>query len=392
MGELPEGWEWKTLGDAADIIMGQSPSGTSYNENGDGTPFLQGNAEFGDTFPKHKKFTTEPSKIAPNGSVLISVRAPVGDTNVADLNYCIGRGLAAISLKNGDNKYLLYLLRSMLPMIEAKGTGSTFKAISKSIINEIEIPLPPLPIQRQIVAVLEQAEAVKRQRQEADALTGALLQSVFYEMFGEPETNERGWERKTLADVCVKFEHGLYVPKERYVENNGVEMIHMADAFYGEVKPGSLRQISATEKESKKYQLCENDLLIARRSLTFDGAAKACKLPKKIGKLLFESSLIRIRPDVNCIDPEYLYQYLNNETIRRKYVYPFVTSSTISGINQENLKKVTVLLPPLALQQEFARVVQEVERLRGKQVESGKEIEGLCGGLMQRAFKGELVG
>jgi type I restriction enzyme S subunit len=389
--KLPEGWEWNRLEESADINMGQSPSGTSYNENGEGTPFLQGNAEFGDTFPKHKKFTTEPSKIASKGSVLISVRAPVGDTNIADLNYCIGRGLASISLKNGDNKYLLYLLRSLKPMIESKSTGSTFKAISKSILNEMEIPLPPLPVQRQIVSVLEKAETLYWHRQKADALTEALLQSVFYDVFGDPVRNESKWVKKTLADICIKFEHGLYVPKERYVENNGIEMIHMSDAFYGEVKPGNLKQISATDKESEKYQLLENDLLVARRSLNFEGAAKPCKLPKKFGKLLFESSLIRIRPDEGCVDSEYLYQYLSNQTTRRKYVFPFVTSSTISGINQENLKKITVLLPPLALQHQFANIVAQVETVREKQKASGKEIKGLFEGLMQGAFSGELV-
>jgi type I restriction enzyme S subunit len=132
-------------------------------------------------------------------------------------------------------------------------------------------------------------------------------------------------------------------------------------------------------------------LLVARRSLTFEGAAKPCKLPKKFGKLLFESSLIRVRPDETWIDPEYLYQYLNNQTIRRKYVFPFVTSSTISGINQENLKKITVLLPPLALQHQFARVVEEVERIHERQGESKREIEGLFAGLMAGAFSGELV-
>ena len=191
-----------------------------------------------------------------------------------------------------------------------------------------------------------------------------------------------GWEWKRLGNVCIKFEHGLYVPKERYVEENGVEMIHMSDAFYGEVITGNLRQISATEKESKKYQLHENDLLVARRSLTFEGAAKTCKLPKSFGKLLFESSLIRIRPDLRCILPSYLYQYLNNQVVRRKFVFPFVTSSTISGINQENLKKICVLLPPLPVQRQIVAVLEQAEALKRQR----QEADALTGALLQSVF------
>jgi type I restriction enzyme, S subunit len=301
--------------------------------------------------------------------------------------------LRSLDERKLDRSYLQIFINSRLfkNQIDKLITGSAQPNFGSSHLKQVKLLLPTLFIQRQIVALLNQAEVVKRRRQEADALSGVLLQSVFYEMFGDPVQNEMGWERKTLADVCVKFEHGLYVPKERYVEDNGIEMIHMADAFYGEVKPGNLRQISATDKESKKYQLLENDLLVARRSLTFEGAAKACKLPKKFGKLLFESSLIRVRPDETCIDPEYLYQYLNNQTVRRKYVFPFVTSSTISGINQENLKKITILLPPLAFQQQFTRVVQEVERIREQQTESKREINMLFDGLVTGVFNGSFT-
>src|SRR5512145_2270842 len=106
--KLPEGWEWKKLDEVSDVIMGQSPPGDTYNETGNGMPFLQGKAEFTHYCPKHVKYTTNPSKVAPEGSILISVRAPVGDVNIANLDYCIGRGLASISLKDGDNKFLFY--------------------------------------------------------------------------------------------------------------------------------------------------------------------------------------------------------------------------------------------------------------------------------------------
>lgn len=349
--------------------MGQSPSGTSYNENGEGTPFLQGNAEFGDIFPKHKKFTTEPSKIAAKGSVLISVRAPVGDTNIADLNYCIGRGLASISLKNGDNKYLLYLFRLMKPMIEAKGTGSTFKAISKSILNEIEIPVPPLPVQRQIVAMLEQAEALKRQRQEADALTEALLQSVFYEMFGDPGRNEKGWPVKKFGDITINFDE-----KRIPIKKSEREITNRLYPYYG--ASGIIDYVDDFIFDGDFLLIGEDGANLLARSTPIAFRAS--------GKIWVNNHAHILQSGKETCDV-YLEFFINSIDLEK-----YVTGSAQPKLTQKSLNGIEVPLPPLALQQQFARVVEEVERVRQHQAESGKEIGELCEGLIQRAFSGEL--
>jgi len=382
---LPEGWEWKRLEEAADINMGQSPSGTSYNENGEGTPFLQGNAEFGDTFPKHKKFTTEPSKIASKGSVLISIRAPVGDTNIANLNYCIGRGLASISLKNGDNKYLLYLLRSMKPMIEAKGTGSTFKAISKSILNDIEIPLPPLSVQRQIVGMLEQAEAVKRKRQEADALAGTLLQSLFLEMFGDPLRNEKGWEKGKISDITVFHKQGLYTDVN--YADGGIRLIRITDITEdGHLNYSSMPFLSINNKLAEQFKVEQGDFLFARSGVSIG----RCAIVESNIPCLFGSFIIKFQFNPKKIDNKF-FLHLIRMPSNQYQLTKFTHGSANPNVNADNIKNLEIYIPPLALQQQFARIVESVERIRERQVASGRQIEGLCEGLMQRAFAGELT-
>lgn len=158
IGMVPEGWDVVRLGDVTDLIMGQSPPGSTYNKKGNGIPFLQGKAEFGDMHPRHIKFTTDPKKIAPPHSILMSVRAPVGDVNIADIEYCIGRGLGSISLINGDNQYLFYNLTFIKPSIKKEGTGSTFKAINKSKLEDVQVPFPPLPEQRRIADMLSSVD------------------------------------------------------------------------------------------------------------------------------------------------------------------------------------------------------------------------------------------
>lgn len=129
------------LSDVANITMGQSPSGKSYNEDGNGTVFYQGRGEFGWRFPTQRLFTTEPKRMAAEGDVLMSVRAPVGDLNVAYEDCCIGRGLAAIHSQYPS--YCLYLMRSLGKKLDAyNGEGTVFGSINGKALNGLEIGLP----------------------------------------------------------------------------------------------------------------------------------------------------------------------------------------------------------------------------------------------------------
>lgn len=149
------GWAETELSQVAEIVMGQSPPSSTYNEKGIGLPFFQGKAEFTELHPIVSKWCSQPNKIAEANDILLSVRAPVGATNIANQRCCIGRGLAAIRYPD-CNKYVFYFLRLIEKELDKKGTGTTFKAISGSILKSEIIPLPPLPEQRAIVSKIEQ--------------------------------------------------------------------------------------------------------------------------------------------------------------------------------------------------------------------------------------------
>lgn len=131
------------LSDIAEITMGQSPAGTSYNEDGNGTVFYQGRGEFGWRYPTQRLFTTEPKRMAKSGDVLMSVRAPVGDLNVAYEDCCIGRGLAAINCDYPS--YCLYLMRSLGRKLDSyNGEGTVFGSINGKALKGLEIALPEI--------------------------------------------------------------------------------------------------------------------------------------------------------------------------------------------------------------------------------------------------------
>lgn len=143
-----------TLSDIAVITMGQSPSGSSYNEDGVGEVFYQGRAEFGFRFPKRRLFTTEPKRMAETGDVLLSVRAPVGDLNVAYERCCIGRGLGAIHSKTGHSSFVLYTMFALRSQLDVfNGEGTVFGSINRDALNAIPIDIPP-------VTEIDQFEAV----------------------------------------------------------------------------------------------------------------------------------------------------------------------------------------------------------------------------------------
>lgn len=381
-------WPMASLPDVADIIMGQSPPGDTYNDTGNGLPFFQGKTEFGEVSPTAKKWCNEPKRTAEAGDILMSVRAPVGPTNLANIRCCIGRGLAAIRAKSEvlDPGYLRFALRHAEPKLASMGKGSTFAAIGRAELASTSFHLPPLPEQRRIVDLLSRAEGIVRLRREAEKKAAELIPALFYDMFGDPAANPKGWPVVLLPDVLSRpFKNGLYLPKESY-SADGFEMVHMSDAFYGEVKRGGLRRVLASKKQLDDYGLTKTDLLVARRSLTFDGAAKICGIPDSGDPLLFESSFIRLAPDSAKVRTAFLLNYLNNPSTRQAHVLGRISGITISGINQAAMNQIPVLLPPLHLQDSFVSRVAEVRSIQSQQSTATAKAQATFDALLARCF------
>ena len=356
-------WKRLKLGDICEIIMGQSPSGSSYNSDDKGIPFFQGKAEFGIRFPTVKKWTTEPSKISKNKDILISVRAPVGTVNINNIECCIGRGLCAIrpDNKKADNLYVFHFLKKSQKKIESLGTGSTFKAINKKQLEQLEILLPPLPLQKQIVSILEKAENLKQKRNETNKETQKVIQSLFYEMFGNPVKNEKGWDVKKWSEV-LKIINGR---NQKKVEDpNGKYPIYGSGGIMG---------------YANDYLIPENSIIVGRKG----SINKPIKVKTKFWNV---DTAFGIVPNKDKLNYDYLFVYCTLFNFER-----LNTSTTLPSLTKVNLLHIDMPIPPLPLQEEFAKKVQLIESIQSKQHSSTKEISTLFDALMSKAFKGELT-
>ncbi len=130
------------LGDIAEITMGQSPKSQYYNSDGVGMPFLQGNRTFGDKYPTFDTWTSMTTKVAKAGDVIMSVRAPVGDLNITPIDFCLGRGVCSIRMKNGNQEFLYYLLKYYVPQLVNKESGTVFGSVNRNDIFGLEIDIP----------------------------------------------------------------------------------------------------------------------------------------------------------------------------------------------------------------------------------------------------------
>lgn len=171
--DIPKGWEVKKLSEIANITMGQSPDGASYNEKAEGTIFFQGSTDFNWRFPTIRQYTTQPSRFAKKGDILLSVRAPVGDMNIAPFDCCIGRGVASLNSKTGSDGFLFYVMKYFEKVFNRRNSeGTTFGSITKDDLHTLQVVVPSDEILAKFDAiVLNQSNLIFAKSDENNQLT-----------------------------------------------------------------------------------------------------------------------------------------------------------------------------------------------------------------------------
>jgi type I restriction enzyme S subunit len=377
------------LVDVCDVIAGQSPPSSTYNQEGNGTPFFQGKADFGETYPTVRYWCDSPKKMSEPDDILFSVRAPVGPTNINNINACIGRGLAAIRCREIERNYLLHYLRGNEEKISSLGSGSTFKAITIGTLKDLKIPLPPLDQQKKIASILDAADAYRQKTKALIEKYDELTQSLFLDMFGDPVSNPREWEFKKFQDFTIKYNQGVNTTTEeiKYSDEGTFPIIRAGEVGKGSLKFDSVVWVDK-ENESKMKNSCKpikGDVLYANIGANL-GTACLVETSRSFG-IAWNVFRIQLKEKINR--KFFVYQ-LNCEWIKR-IVWSKVKTATVPFISGKQISSIDFINPPIELQNQFADRVQAIEQQKAQANASLAQAEDLFNSLLQRAFKGELT-
>ena len=292
----------KKLKDQCYIVMGQSPSSKYYNQCNNGIPFLQGRKTFGDKYPKIDTWTTKPLKIGIKNSVLMSVRAPVGDVNIASFDICIGRGLASIKMKNNNNQYLYYLLKNNIENIKRKSSGTVFEAISRSDLENLVLNFNSEEEQLKIEKILDN---IDKKIELNNKLNNNLL-NLIKNMYLKMQENMSEFENVKLKDIAN-------ISSGKRPKNKGNE--------YNIPLIGASGIMSYTEDYNS-----DTDILVIGRVGTLG------VVQRYFDKIWLSDNTLTIKTKFSNVLENYL-KYVDYQSLNRGSTQPLITQTDISNLD-----------------------------------------------------------
>jgi type I restriction enzyme, S subunit len=399
------------LSNIAIVIQGQSPDSDYYDEF-EGIPFLQGNRTFGNLFPTFDTYTKKVTKIAHKDDVLMSVRAPVGDLNIAPCDLCIGRGLASIKAKNGNNKFIYYALKYNVPNLLKQGAATTFDSVNKDIINDFEIIIPENEISQKKVEVVlslldSKIELNNRINTELESLAKTIY-NYWFVQFDFPDANGKpyktsggkmvwnkelkrevpeGWLNGTLTDISELIRGVTYDSKDIKQENDkGVIPVLRATNITGNVIDLENMVFVSETKVSPKQLLKKYDILIVMSSGSIDHIGKngffyfdeevafgafCAKLVAKVEYQFYLSSYTQ---------SDFMFTTLKNECL----------GTNINNLNSTLINGFKIIIPPIDLLKRFNEKVSSLYGMIGNNIIQNKKLSGLRDWLLPMLMNGQV--
>ena len=363
------------------LNMGQSPDSKTYNTQGKGLPFYQGNADFGETHPITHVWCSAPVKVAEDGDILISVRAPIGAMNMAVERCCIGRGLAALTpIRNKCSKqFLYYALQSKVDSLIAQGTGSTFKAISKKVLEATCIPAYSTTEQEQIAETIDHVDNTIAARRKQLALLDQLVKSRFIELFGDPMTDVSKWSASTIGEQFNVSSGGTPATGEKaYWENGTIPWIGSnmcQDTMLSENDGKFITEEGYAHSSAKWFH--KGTVLVALGGAT-------------IGKTALLRCDTTTNQNIAAIDvtqnaafsSEFVFYHM--QMLYSKFME--IGSGKFKMANQGFIRQLPLICPPIEFQEQFAAFVEQTDKSKLAVQKGLQELEILKKSLMQQYF------
>ena len=326
------------------------------------------------------------STVRPNLNGIAKVGAEF-DGATASTGFCVLRPQKNVL----SSSYLFHWVKSpqFVADMVSKATGASYPAVSDRIIFQSLLGVPPLPEQRRIAAILDQADALRAKRREALAQLDSLTQSIFIAIFGDPAKNPHHWPLMQLGAVASKFSDGPFgsnLKSEHYVEA-GVRVIRLQNIGVNEFLDRDKAYVSERHFETiKKHECRPGDVLVGTMG---DPNLRACVLPEAIGLAINKADCVQIRVNPKVANSDFLCDLLNHPSTLL-LAQDLLHGQTRVRISMGGLRGLEVPVPPISFQQSFSKRIQSVETLKATHNAALQELDRLFASLQHRAFSGEL--
>ncbi len=401
--QIPKDWQSTYLGDIVKVNMGQSPSSKFYNNKGEGLPFYQGVTDFGEKYPTPNLYCSQPVKIAEPGTVLFSVRAPVGDVNIVTEKSCIGRGVASLNMNNGNNGFLYFLLKDQARYLKAISGGTTYESINKDQIEKTEIVLPKdEKEQKQIASVLTDFDDKIEINNKIAKTLEEMSQVIFKEWFvkfrfpgyekkelvdSELGKIPKGWKVGNLGEL-MEIKHGFAFPSEKFKPEGDIPVIKIKNIQ--EDKSVDLKDVDFVILDDStisldNFKLSNGDILIALTGATSGkigiliGPYDYYFLNQRVGKFAFHKNYYSWFSYIFLTRPSY-----------RNLLLTSSDGSAQGNLSPGQIKSINLVIPNDEVLEKFNNLVENFYRKIIKNKSENQKLVILRNLLLPKLMRGEI--
>ena len=401
--KVPENWRWVTLDSTTSIIMGQSPSGANTTDDSQYTPLIGGAADMGDLYPKVTRYTKVPTKLSTNQDLILCIRATLGKPVYSDKEYCLGRGVAAIRPHIGNRSFYKYFFNAFEQYLYDNATGTTFAQVSSQILQQMPLPLPPLPEQQRIVDRIEslfaKLDEAKQKTQDAldsfETRKAAILHKAFTGELTAQWRKEHGvgmeqWKQICFDNSFIKMQNGL----AKRSGSSGVpySVLRLANLSDAGISTEDMRTILLDTKEQENYGLKKNDVLMIRVNGSKENVGKQFLLTTD-NQWAFCDHIIRIKYKENLL-PAYMVYFSKSDTYKLYVENHMVSSAGQNTISRKGMASLSIPVPDLREQTEIVHILDDLLAKEQQAKDAAEtvleQIDLIKKSILARAFRGEL--
>ena len=384
------------IGEVCSFLNGGTPSKSVERYFEGENPWITGADITSPVVTKARSYITKEAiessatNLVPAGTVLLVTRTSVGKVAIAGVDLCFSQDITALTPDTSrlHAPYLVEFIKTQEAHFEQQARGATIKGITRQVVEELQIPLPPLAEQRRIAEVLDKAEELRAKRRAALAQLDTLTQSIFLEMFGDPRVDGSRWSFVQLEQIVRETKLGLVRGSQEFGHDYPIPYVRMnAITRRGELNLADVQRTHATQVEVDAYRLEPGDFLFNTRNS--EELVGKTALYRGDGVYLFNNNLMRIR-FTDDADAEYVAAAFRTASVQHELNLRKSGTTNVFAIYYKDLKTLPLPLPPISLQRQFAQRVAAVEKLKATQRVSLAELDTLFASLQHRAFSGSL--